>query len=80
MPEAKHATVLVVYTHEEVTPDFLAMRIAQNARGALHPGEAVAAANSENVYIIGKKSVLEQIEDEIGPIFDRAPTDSGEEY
>ncbi len=67
----QYPTVLIVYTDEEVTPDYLAMRIAQGAGGgALRPGEAVAAANSEVKYIIDSRSLLDQIEEDLGgPLF-----------
>lgn len=74
----KHMTTIFVYTDEDVTPDFLAMRIAQTT-GCLRPGESVRALGSENEYIIGEQSMLEQIEESLGgPLFGRnAQSDCG---
>lgn len=65
----EHLTTLLVYTDEDVTPDFLAMRIAQTT-GALRPGESVRALGSAKEWIIGEKTMLEQIEEDLGrPLF-----------
>lgn len=65
----RYMTTLFVYTEDDVTPDFLAMRIAQTT-GCLRPRESVRALGSENEWIIGEQTMLEQIEEDLGgPLF-----------
>lgn len=72
---AKGITTIFIRTHEDVTPDFLAMRIAQTT-GCLRPGESVRAYGCDNEWVIGEQSALEQIEEDLGgPLFgERCPT------
>lgn len=65
MPRIKGYNIgIIVRVKEPVTPDFLAMRIAQTCE-ALRPGEAVRAFGGTTQFTIGEGTMLDQMEREL---------------